>query len=73
MSKSFTGKRTLMSTLVLRLGEHILACGTVSVLPLHLTDRRRSVCNHDLCRTNDTFSNNIPRLDNTKDRSFRYI
>ena len=43
------------------------------MLPLHLAHRRWSACDHDLCRTNDTFSQGIPWLGNVQDRSFRHI
>src|SRR6266704_3403071 len=51
----------------------ILALGSVSMLSLHLAHGRRSACNYDLCRTNNTFSHRIPRLGNVQDRSFRHI
>ncbi len=39
----------------------------------HLAHRGRSACDHDLCRTNDTFSQGVPWLGNLQDRSFRHI
>jgi hypothetical protein len=50
-----------------------LACGSVSMLSLHLAHGRRSTCDYDLCRTNDTFSQRIPWLGNMQDCSFRHI
>lgn len=43
------------------------------MLPLYPAYGRRSACDHDLRRTNDTLSQDIPRLGNAQDRSFRHI
>ena len=43
------------------------------MLSLHLTHGRRGACDYNLCRTNDTLTQRIPRLDNMQDRSFRHI
>src|SRR5258708_7863990 len=69
--QAFHGRDLRYSGLLLHLGEHLLACGSASVLPLAYG--RRSARDTDLSRTNDTFSQGIPWLGNVQDRSFRHI